>query len=235
MSSVVVETELSVEETRDYYTFPDPSESHYYDIHTRGLLVNVPSSLILDLEFLKVLFGETLLVKQSSFTAEKLFPNICLPPFMVKIYITGRKVGLTLRYKCCCNRALSLYCQALKTYVLGIWIKTLRKIIRKATVREPEPKLFVTDFLGLNRYCADLLFNYNNPITCLYEILRSPEMQNNYAIGREGRVVRLYATPPFLSYEVHSHVCLLQHCNKKLPFTLVVDIYPFIKLTVPHK
>lgn len=232
MSSLVIETELSLDETPDYYNFPSPGDSHYYDIHTKGLLDKVPSSLIFDLEFLKVLFGETLLVKQSSFTPEKLFPNLCLPDFMAKIYITRRRAGLTLRYKCCCKRALSLYCQSLKCYVLGLWIKALRKVIHKATVREPEPKLFVTDFLGLNRYCADILFNYNNPVTCLYEILRSPEMQDNYAIGREGKVVRLYATPPYLSYQVQSHVYLLEHCNKKLPFKLIVEIYPFIKVTV---
>ncbi|WPS63607.1 ORF14 [Aviadenovirus phalacrocoracidae] len=206
---------------------------HTYRIKVKKIINSVPSTLTLDANFLKFLYGYRMYPddRTQHITEADLFPNMCVPSFRSRVVITTRLTHWELSYRCSCHQPYGLYCRCLKTLSLMKWAKDVADFVNDAAAKEPEPKIFVTDLTVHTFFWQDVdpIFDFQNPLTCLFQTLTMEGIECNYAYAKNGDTMFLYITPDYLHFPAHRRLESLAACKRRLPYVLIIECFPFAR------
>lgn len=213
---------------------PAIGKPHAYEITIQNFIEKIPLGLALDVKFLKFYFGDAYIGDPAWFTNDYMFPNICLPKFRFKIFVTRRGNQMVLTYKCYCHHTFSLFCQALRSHVVPKWVKMIKSMMDHADLTEPEPKCYVKSFGAYTIYprkVDDPIFG-GSLIGNLYRILTDEAIQGHVNIKRDGHVITITISGiKRVPWTVSSYISVLDRYRQELTkhFKLVVEFYPFIR------
>lgn len=215
---------LICDETETGYTFPDDTDfTHRTEVELRWPVTKIPSSLMFDTKFLRFLFGDYTTPNQDwCCTSTILFPQLCLPGFHCKIRMINPSFECWLvGIRCNCSKPFGLFCQSLRTIALESWMQTTTNYIELASVREPEPKTFITNFVGLEHR-----FEIYHPLRCMYKLLCRATRDEEFELTRDGNLYTLSLSPGYMCWDMYRALTQIVF-GERLPFTLTIECYPF--------
>lgn len=208
---------------------------HCYEIVIKNLITKIPSHLVMNVTFLKFLFGELMFpdVNETSISETDTFPHLNIPHFNIYISIlrcTYYGTTFTCRYCCTCRKAYSLFCQSLMSLTIDKWMLYISDFMQKSIQEETDPKFLITNFRGMYNLSPDDLFDYNNAITHLYLFLSDKNIEKCYRIKKNNIRIKITANPCYFTAQAKAALESLKRCKSQLPFVLSIECYPFFKI-----
>nr|WGL40790.1 hypothetical protein [Tawny frogmouth aviadenovirus A] len=162
---------------------------------------------------------------------DDVLPHLCLPPFRVKIRVVVQE-PLQIMYTCQCQQGHSLMCRSLVTIMVTRWFNRMQTYLRELFARDPYPQFPVLNLCApIDNFCHSVFIDPFNPLHALAVILSNPSVQRSLTIGRTRNGYVLYLQPNFLTSKVHRYLRMLDLSRTRLPFTLHIHCYPFLKIT----
>lgn len=212
---------------------PGKGKPHAYDITLENFIKRIPVTLALDTQFLRFYFGDAYIGDPEWFTNECMFPNLCMPKFRFKIFVSRRGKDLTLTYKCYCHNTFSLFCQALRAHVIPKWVKMVKTMMRQAELMERSPKYYVMPYgrSGISAAVDDPIYG-GSFIGAIYRILMDEKVEGHVKIDRTDNVITIRISGiDRAPWTVTSYVGILERYGDGLSKNckVIVEFYPFIR------
>lgn len=205
------------------------ARKHLYAVKIPQFLAAVPSHLLFDLEFLQFFLGKRMFPnsKKNFYSHTDLFPELAMPTFRVTCLLRIFDEQWAVDYACACSNPYSLFCSSLATVAVEKWVRDILDYLRPQ-----QDQWLVEDFRGLEPewWNRSLWCKLYNPISCLFYILSHRTTIHNYALEKTRTGYILYIQPPYFHSNVHRAIECLRELKRRLPFTLQIVCFPFIKV-----